>query len=332
MSSWHWHLPTQVIFGAGTRLRLPEFLSDRRAVLVRSKSAGEIPGDFAAVFSGVRPNPTTENVRACAALIRDAGAETVVALGGGSVLDCAKAAADGLPLIALPTTAGTGSEVTGISVLSDEAAGTKFPLSSPAFFPLLAIVDPELTYSVPRRVAAESGLDALSHALEALWSVQRGPASDALALRAARLILDHAEAACAGDRSARNAMSEGSLLAGLAFSQAKTAGSHACSFSLTVRYGLSHGAACAFTLAAFARLNGVDPHAKALGFPDAAALAAEIDRLKAALGLPLTLAQAGIPPADLPSLAAECVLPANMKNNPVPMDAAAVLALFRELA
>ncbi|MDR0531484.1 MAG: iron-containing alcohol dehydrogenase [Oscillospiraceae bacterium] len=331
MSQWQWSLPTRVIFGPGARACLPEFIAGKRAALVRSRSAGSVPGDYAGEFSGIRPNPTVENVRDCAAFLSAMGAEIVVAVGGGSVLDCAKAAAKALPLIALPTTAGTGSEVTNISVVSDDAVHTKTPQMSPDYFPAIAIVDPELTYTMPRRVAAESGVDALSHAIEALWSIHHNPASDALALRACRLIFDHLAPSCEGGLASRDAMSEGSLLAGLAFAQTRTAGVHASSFPLTARYGLSHGAACGFTLAAFARLNGIDSHARALGFADSAALADEIDRIKKALGLPVYLADAGIAEPDLPQLARDCLQPPNMRNNPVAMDEAGMLRLLLSL-
>jgi len=331
MPTWEWSLPTKIIFGAGTRGRLPEFLEGKRAALVRSKSVGDVPGSFIGEFSGIRPNPTKQNVADCAAFIRDTQAEIVVALGGGSVLDCAKAAADGMPLVAMPTTSGTGSEVTSVCVLSDEDAGTKFSIASPDFYPSIAIVDSELTYTVPRKVAAESGLDALAHAMEALWSIRGNPASTAIALRAVRLVLDDLEHACEGGSAARDNMSLASLLAGMAFSQSKTAGCHACANPLTVGYGLSHGESCAFTLAAFTRINNMDRHAKALEFENASALADKIDGMKAALGLPLTLAQAGIPQEDLPKLAEACLLPPNMRNNPVTMDRASMLALFESL-
>ena len=339
MGVWEWNLPTRVIFGVNARDRLPELIGKKPAALIRSKSAGAVPGVFTGEFGGIRPNPTKENVAECAAFIKAQKAELVVALGGGSVLDCAKAAvgiltktAGRLPIIALPTTAGTGSEVTDIAVVSDGETGVKRPEARPEYFPAVALVDPELTYSVPRKVAAESGMDALSHAVEALWSLRRNPAGDALALRAARVILDNLESACAGEKEAKNAVSEGSLLAGLAFSQSKTAGSHACSFYLTSEYGMSHGAACAFTLAAFTRLNGFDVNARALGFADAKAFADEIDRLKRALGLPVTLKDAGIPQKALPAVAAAALLPANMKNNPVLMDEAAMLRLLQSLS
>jgi alcohol dehydrogenase len=212
---------------------------------------------------------------------------------------CAKAAAGGLPVVALPTTAGTGSEATCISVLTDDA-GQKMPRTDASYFPKAAIVDPALTVTVPPGVTAATGMDALSHAIEALWSIHHSPASDALALRAVARILPNIEAAYANpnDKSARTAMGEGSLLAALAFSQAKTAAAHACSFPLTMRYGLPHGTACAFTLPVLCRINAdaedgrLHAIARELGFAggserDAAlAFADELDRLNASLACP----------------------------------------------
>ncbi|MCL2298978.1 MAG: iron-containing alcohol dehydrogenase, partial [Firmicutes bacterium] len=246
-----------------------------------------------------------------------------------------KAAAGGLPVVALPTTAGTGSEATCISVLTTED-GQKIPRVNPAYYPAVAIVDPELTLTVPPGVTAATGMDALSHAVEALWSIHHSPASDALALRAVPLILQNIEAAYVNshDRLARCAMSEGSLLAALAFSQAKTAAAHACSFVLTMRYGLPHGTACAFTLPALCRLNApaedgrLHAIARELGFAGAFAFADELDRLNASLCLPRTLSDAAIPLSDLPDLAQECMQPPNMRNNPVAMDAGMVEAMF----
>jgi alcohol dehydrogenase len=274
----------------------------------------------------------------CAEFLTRVRAGAVVAVGGGSVMDCSKAAAGGRPLIALPTTAGTGSEATCISVLTDDA-GQKMPRTDPSYYAKAAIVDPQLTLTVPPSVTAATGMDALSHAVEALWSIHHSPASDALALRAVPRILQNIEQAyaCPDDLPARVSLSEGSLLAALAFSQAKTAAAHACSFSLTMRYGLPHGTACAFTLPALCRLNApaedgrLHEIARELGFDDAFAFADELDRLNASLGLPRTLGEAGIPLSDLLELAQECMLPPNMRNNPVPMDAGMVEGMFRGL-
>jgi len=348
--TWNFFNPVKIRFGWGCAADTADFVRElgaKRAALVADPAAlrfgltdlvtAPAPQLFVTdeIFARMQPNPTVQNMMDCAAFLARVKADAVVAVGGGSALDCAKAAAGPLPVIALPTTAGTGSEATCISVLTDDA-GQKIPRTDPAYYAAAALVDPQLTLTVPPGVTAATGMDALSHAVEALWSIHHSPASDALALAAVPRILQNIEAACArpDDRAARTAMSEGSLLAALAFSQAKTAAAHACSFSLTMRYGLPHGTACAFTLPALCRLNSQAENgrfheiARELGFGDALAFADELDRLNAALGLPRTLEDAGIPLSDLPDLAQECMVPPNMRNNPVPMDAAAVERLF----
>jgi len=353
MNNWSFHNPVKIRFGPGTAAETSDFLRElgvKRAALVADPAAlrfgladavtAPAPELFVTdeIFARMQPNPTVQNMMDCAAFLARVKADAVVAIGGGSALDCAKAAAGGLPVIALPTTAGTGSEATCISVLTDDA-GQKMPRVDPAYYPRVAIVDPALTLTVPPGVTAATGMDALSHAVEALWSIHHSPASDALALQAVPLILQNIEKAfaCPDDLPARCALSEGSLLAALAFSQAKTAAAHACSFTLTIRYGLPHGTACAFTLPALCRINApaedgrLHGIARELGFDDALAFADELDRLNASLGLPRTLQEAGIPLSDLPELAQECMLPPNMRNNPVPMDAGMVEKMFLEL-
>jgi alcohol dehydrogenase len=328
-----------VIFGIEETARLPALLEElqiKNPALICGKHVlgTSFAQNFCETFCEIQPNPTKENRDRCAAFLCEAHADGVVALGGGSVLDCAKAAAEGLPLIALPTTAGTGSEVTNIAVLTD--GGRKTPQAKYDYFPKIAIVDPVLSLTCPAKVTAESGMDALSHAVESLWSKGHRPPCDALAAKAIGLILANIKTAYddGGNLAARAAMSEGALLAGLAFSQTRTAAVHACSFPLTVRYGLSHGAACAFTLAAFARVNA-NEHlhgiAKTLDFVDFFAFANEIDRLNDSLGLPRTLKEAGIPKEDLPLLAQACLLPANMQNNPVTLTAADIQTLLERL-
>ena len=352
--NWTFHNPVKIRFGAGTAAETADFLRElgvKRAALVASPSSlrcgytdiitQAAPQLFVTdeIFARVQPNPTVQNMMDCAAFLARVKADAVVAVGGGSVLDCAKAAAGGLPVIALPTTAGTGSEVTCISVLTTDE-GEKKPRADFSYYPKVAIIDPALTRSVPRGVTAATGMDALSHAIEALWSIYHNPASDALALRAAPLLMKNIEAAFANpdDMDARSALCEGSLLAAQAFSQAKTAAAHACSFTLTMRYGLPHGTACAFTLPVLCRINApaedgrLHEIARAMGYADAFAFADELDRLNAALGLPRTLQDAGIPLSDLPALALDCLVPPNMANNPVPMDAATVEAMFKGMA
>ncbi len=222
------------------------------------------------------PNP---DVASLAALYRafwhgDAGAEVLVAVGGGSVIDTAKAlmvgTADGSfealvallatgkpfaphavkPLIAIPTTAGTGSEVTPWATIWDRAAGKKHSLHLPETWPEAAIVDPDLARSLPPGPTLAAGLDALSHALESIWNVNANPVSDTHAVAAARLVLATLPVLMAdlGNAEQRGRMARAALQAGLAFSNTRTALAHSISYEMTLRHGLPHGIACSFTL------------------------------------------------------------------------------------
>jgi len=373
--SFRWGVPTAIRFGLHAIEALPEvapasgdgpvlIVTDR--VIARLGLAGRVVELLAPraceVFAAVEPNPTTRIVDAAAARAREKGASLVIGLGGGSSLDAAKTAAllarepgneiapllhgrtkpagARLPLVAIPTTAGTGSEVTPISVLTDPDADEKRPLVHPSLYPAVALVDPELTRTMPAGVTASTGMDALSHAMEALWSTGANPISDALGLEAARLVLTHLAPACAraDDLEARSGMSLGSLLAGLAFGHTKTAGVHALSFPLTHRFGVPHGSACAMGLAPFARLNRpaiegkLARLARLLGEPDVEALLARLERLTRAIEIPGSLASLGVSREDWPALASETLAHPNAGNNPVPLDEITLTAILEEIA
>ena len=207
---WEFNLPVKLIFGNGKRNTITDYIDEiggTRGVLVCSKSftkngiADELleksNGKIKAVFSDVRPNPTTDNVDDCIRLMREINADFAVALGGGSPMDCCKAACaivkgngfireyhsggkpisatEAIPMIAMPTTSGTASEVTNISVLTDVQKNLKNPMNDPAMYPKIAVVDPELTLTVPPQVTASTGLDVLSHAVESYWSTLNQP-------------------------------------------------------------------------------------------------------------------------------------------------------------
>lgn len=343
--------PVEIRFGAGTRTEVAEVMRKhgfKRGILVADASlvangrADEVAkaAGLAAVFDGFGANPDITAADKAAALVKDCGADCVVALGGGSAMDLAKFAAlvaksgksaeelfygqlpaDGLPVIALPATAGTGSEVTGVSVMSDAARGAKKPLVSPAFFATTAIVDPELTLTVPPFVTAASGLDAISHALEAYWCKAHNPVCDALAEKALKLMFGSLEKAYrdGGDINARTDMSLGALIAGLAFAPTRTAAVHACSYPLSEIYHMPHGEACAFTLDLFVRMNAaldadrMETLARALGFADCDAMADKIVQLKTATGMRRTLGDIGCD--DVEELAAACAAHPLMQNN-----------------
>jgi len=316
-------------------------------------------GALANIFSGLSPNPDVEEVDSCVQKVQNMRAEFILALGGGSAMDCAKAAAviaktdnptryfhsecgavqtPGLPVIAVPTTAGTGSEVTNVAVLSDRAKGIKGPMASDLMYVRLALIDPVLTLSVPPAVTASTGLDVLSHALEGYWSKNHQPICDALAIYAAKLVFDNLYATYedGANLDAREQMCIASLIAGLSFNHPKTAASHACSFPLTNLYHMPHGEACAFTLDKLIAINcetnaeRINTLARMVGFTDADQMAARTLELKQKMGMKCSLAQAGIRTEDLEELSKQCQHP-NMRNNPTEMSMERTIALFRSL-
>jgi phosphonate metabolism-associated iron-containing alcohol dehydrogenase len=284
--AWSFHNPVAVAFGDGALARLGQILAKRSAVLVAFPEAAAlghvdaVRRNLGAALRGgideIEPNPDVVHLaRLHTRFWREfASCDAIVALGGGSTLDTAKVLAvtpasggfaaliDGISggeafvagrtkaLITVPTTAGTGSEVTPWATVWDRAAGRKHSLHLRETWPEAAIVDPSLTLSVPRSVTLQSGLDALSHALEAIWNVNANPVSDALAVAAARRMLDTLPRLIdrLDDGALRADAALAALEAGLAFSNTRTALAHSISYEMTLRHGLPHGIACSFTL------------------------------------------------------------------------------------
>ena len=369
---WTFQIPTKVSFGLGAAAAARDIaaLYGNKPLLVTDKILKDLPPvaslisrfEGAPVFSDVEPNPTVANVDALAALIRDCGADVLVAAGGGSALDCAKAAAclcrsdavsvrvfhsegrkfgpERVPVVAMPTTAGTGAEVTPFAVLDDREKGIKGPIAADTLYPVHAVIDPELTLTLPRFVTACTGLDALCHAIECYWSRNHQPMCDLLAMEAARLIFAHLERACTvpGDTEARAAMAYAALLAGIAFQLPKNAMVHACSYPLSTQFHLCHGAACAFTLEFAIKLNGphmegrMETFAARCGFDSVDTMTTRIRELKRLGGLPCTLEDAGIPESAVAGLIEGSFHPL-IRNNPKEVtrdDLAAMYASLRQ--
>lgn len=291
------------------------------------------------VFSGVEPDPRYEIVAEAAALAVRARARVVVGLGGGSALDIAKVASvaaanevpveamfgvdlvphAGLKLILAPTTAGTGSEVTPIAILSDEGEKLKKGIVSPYLFPATALLDPELTVGLPPAVTAATGMDALIHAVEAYTSKNATGMSDMLAERAMGLITANLRTAFANgeDQAARANMLEGSLLAGMAFANAGVTAVHAFAYPIGAEFHIPHGVANSIMLtpvmefnmlgnlpkfARMAEIFGEPTHG--LGLRGAALAAVQAMRILAAdLQVPSSLGQFGVTEGHIPDLA-----------------------------
>ena len=297
MAGWSYHNPVAIGFGAGCLNGLGDRIGNRRAVVLTFPEAAglglveRLRRLLGARLDGVlvaeQSNPDVDGLDGLYATFwrEHAAADVIVAVGGGSVIDAAKVlmagTADGslqplvealaggtafVPqrrkaLIAVPTTAGTGSEVTRWATLWHRAAGRKYSLDSAAGWPEAALVDAELSLSLPPAPTLAAGLDALSHALEAIWNVHANPVSDAYAVRAAREVLATLPYLMARPRdlALRERMAHAALTAGLAFSNTRTALAHSISYELTLAHGVPHGIACSFSLPlVLARAIGVD--------------------------------------------------------------------------
>ena len=367
--SWQYEQPVHILFGNGERRKLKNVLCGSKGLLITSPSfvksgiamqmQEDAEGVITHIFAGVTPNPDVKECRECLALLHREHIDCIIALGGGSVIDLAKVVSvmaihgDGiegwmdqkqevptshLPLIALPTTAGTGSEVTCVAVISDHEKGYKIPLSSIGFYPDIALIDPELTYSVPRHMSAATGFDVLCHAIEAYWSRNHQPICDALALHAIRLVLDNLTLVCENGNhvEARERMAEASIIAGLAFTRPKTTSSHACSYPLTNILGIVHGEACALTIDAFLMFNHlhgcerVQQLIEKSGFSSVEAMANHIGSLKKELDLLCDLKSFSISEETLQSLV-EGSLNSAMDNNPIEVKREDLEELYRRM-
>lgn len=292
------------------------------------------------VFDGVEPDPRYELVEKCLDASAGHRVQCVVGLGGGSPLDIAKAASvmatnkgrisdyfgielvprAGLPLVLVPTTAGTGSEVTPIAILSDEQEKLKKGVVSSHLIPSVAILDPELTLGLPPEVTAATGMDALIHAIEAYTSLNATSMSDLLACRAMELLYHNIRTAFAqgGNLEARCKMLEGSLLAGMAFANAGVTAVHAFAYPIGAEFHIPHGIANSLMLAPvmefnmlgalerFAHMARIFGEASPGSSHRALALKAvgAMQQLREDLGLPGNLGDFGVSTEDIPRLAA----------------------------
>ena len=374
----------RILFGAGARSRLGEVIAELGATRpllvtdevhattgVASALAELAVGTDVAVFSGAVPDPTVTSVDAAVAAAHAHRADAVIGLGGGSPLDTAKAvallAARGgrmrdfrapvittgavLPIVAVPTTSGSGSEATQFTIITDDSGSTaeKMLCAGPVFLPAVAIVDPELTASMPPRLTADTGIDALTHAVEAYVSRKATPLSDPFALRAITLIggslvRAHRDGA---DAAARSDMMLASLLAGIAFSNASVALVHGMSRPIGAHFGIAHGLSNALLFAEVTRFSLPAAESRyadcaralgaaAAGAPDAdaaSALVTALEDLCTTLGVPAasTLADPAAWRAAIPVMAEQALASGSPGNNPLVPTHAEIAALYERV-
>jgi len=375
MNPFDFSAATRVVFGPGSLSRIGELARDlgaTRALVVsdpgvvatghveRAERLLQAAGVDTLRFQDFTASPDSLMVEAGRTAAAASKADTLVAIGGGSSLDCAKginfvltsgghirdyrgygkASRPMLPMIAVPTTAGTGSDAQSYAIISDAETHAKMACGDPKAAFRVAILDPVVTVTQPREVTAVAGYDAISHAVESYVTSKRTPVSDLFARDAWRLLESHYERVIAapGDLEARGAMLFGAHTAGIAIEQSMLGATHACANPLTARYGTTHGLAIGVMLPHVVRWNadhvgdryhellriaGLDPGERA-----ADRLARRLEALARAGGLPSTLAAVGVMKDDLPALAADAATQWTGTFNPRPFDAAAARALY----
>jgi alcohol dehydrogenase len=284
--SWMHYNPVRVISNAGIIESLYNIVPPGKILIVTDSwftSSGEIDrvkkyllDREVVIHDRVLPNPELDAIDLACQELKSNNFECIIALGGGSVIDTAKAIAvllagessstlgdifrnnkkpewhNSLFLIAIPTTAGTGSEVTPFATVWDSVTGKKFSIAGDFVYPSVALLDPELTIGLPESITLHTGLDALSHSLESLWNKNRTPASIGFAMSSLSLIIESLPYLIKGENSIqlRAKLQWASTLAGMAISQTRTALAHSISYPVTLKLGAPHGLAASFTLEA----------------------------------------------------------------------------------
>jgi len=305
------------------------------------------------VYDGIKPNPTIENVTAGVEACKAAGADVIVAVGGGSPIDTSKAIAtiitnpefadvrslEGLaptknpclPIIAVTTTSGTAAEVTINYVITDVEKNRKFVCVDPHDIPIVAIVDPDMSASMPTGLCAATGMDALVHAVEGYITKGAWELTDMLHLKAIEIIGRSLRSAVAGDYAGREAMSLGQYIAGMGFSNVGLGIVHSMAHPLSAVYDIPHGKACAMLLTAVLKFNAPATGekyreiARVMGVPNVDAMdeatyrQAAIDviqKLADDVGIPKSLSEAGVKREDIPFLAESAFNDACTPGNP----------------
>lgn len=371
MSQFEYCMPSKIVFRHGAASDIKSYIQGNRVLIIsdpflyQNGTAKEIGSRLTdcqvSYFSDIEPNPSCESVDAAARAARELGAQTVIGIGGGSSMDVSKIVSclvtnEGsiydyysggtrtlsprqTKLICIPTTAGTGSEVTNVGVFTNRKTHIKMPMVNHQFWPDVSMLDPELTYTLPAPITASTGMDAFCHAIEAYWNRDSQPICDSLAVEAMKSILANIKRAydCPEDKEARGNMHLASLLAGIAFSQTRTTGIHAVSFPLTAEYGASHGIACAITLPAFIRISGeraldkVTALARTLGYDSIEALADAVEALMVSMKMPVRLHELGVQEDAILHIAQVGLGAAIIQLTPAEMNEETVTALLRSI-
>jgi alcohol dehydrogenase class IV len=378
------HLPKTIRIGGGTLAELPEVLAQAGlsrplivtdgwmascGVLERVEGLLNAAGMAVRSFTGVVPDPTVDSVEAACAFLREGQHDCVIGLGGGSAMDSAKVVAvkavhdlpitalkaphtqdaPGLPIIAVPTTAGTGSEATRVTIITDAATDEKMLCMGLAYLPSIAVCDYELTLSKPARLTADTGIDSLVHAVEAYVSKRASPFTDSIALSAMRLIWPNLPRACTdpGDRAAREALMLGALQGGIAFSNSSVALVHGMSRPIGAHFHVSHGLSNAMLMPVVTQWSAPSALGRYAACSRAMGIAGDAESDQSAVGrlveaLHQVNADLAVPSPEtygidkarwdelLPLMAEQALASGSPANNPRVADAGEIEGLYRQ--
>ena len=320
------------------------------------------------LYDGIVPNPTIQNVKDGVAFVKEAEADCLIAIGGGSPIDTAKAigiiltnpefsdvislegVADTknpcLPILAIPTTSGTAAEVTINYVITDEVNHRKFVCVDPHDIPIVAFIDSDMMMGMPKKLAASTGMDAMTHAIEGFITKGAWEMTDMLHLKAIEIIGHSLEASVDGDQNGREKMALGQYIAGMGFSNVGLGLVHGMAHPLSAWYNIPHGVACAALLPTVMKYNKEYTGEKyreialVLGIKGAAemsledvreAACGEIDRLSKAVGIPETISELGVKEADIPAIAEDALRDVCTPGNPRETTVEEIIALYQSL-
>lgn len=380
MNPFNFKIPQNIIFGMGSLAQLPELLIEsssnhvflisdgglaKLGVVEKIESIIQNSGITCTTYLGVLPNPTVSIVDEATALYTQCGATSIVALGGGSSMDVAKAVGvlanyggsitqyEGnfkvpgpiVPMIAIPTTAGTGSEVTASAVITDESRNYKLSVFSYELLPRYALLDPALIMTAPASIAASCGVDALIHAMEAYISTKATPFSDAMAEKAMELIGANLRRFVANrqDEDAACAIMLGCNFAGIAFAWARLGNVHAMSHPVSGYFHVAHGVANSILLPTVLEYNALADHGRYKkmynyihqGSPcienfQPQMLVDEIRKLNNELGIPARLSDVGVTADKIPAMAEDAMKSGNIPANPRQTTLKDMIALYEK--
>ncbi|MGG5371094.1 lactaldehyde reductase [Enterococcus sp. AZ196] len=320
------------------------------------------------IYDGIVPNPTVENVQAGVAFVKKAQADVIIAIGGGSPIDTAKAIgiivenpefADvvslegevgtknpALPILAIPTTSGTAAEVTINYVITDKAKNRKFVCVDPHDIPVVAFIDSEMMMGMPKGLCAATGMDAMTHAIEGFITKGAWEMSDMLHLKAIEIIGRSLRASVAGEEKGREEMALGQYIAGMGFSNVGLGLVHGMAHPLSAWYNIPHGVACAALLPSVMKYNKeftgekYREIAKVLNVEGAEAMSLEevrtvactaIDQMSKDVGIPATISELGVKAEDIPKIAEDAFKDVCTPGNPRDTSLEEIITIYNSL-